>query len=472
LQKVIANNFKIRRPGGESYPGVKRYKYGEKFFTDELVVNLKARLLGIAIFLYFFIENGTLGLLPEKYYFVYRSVRISDLILYGTVFYSFLYYKEYKILIKSRSFFLVKIFLLFFLFEYFISYIKYGFNPIETFFRLKGLWSSFLVFPFLLLLQRNGLGFLIKLMFPVAIISNILYILSAVTGIPFLAGIAIVKQRLSGDIEVFRVFGGTFFGELFYLGFVYFWITKKFRLWQLSLLVLFIIPHILAFGRTAWVGFAFTILVMIILNSLRKRRIRIMIRQVVLMIILAGGIIFSFIQFIPESDFYIDALKARLLQGQDDVNYSEGTYGTRVLIQNNTLLRLWYENDIMLGIGMHPMWVIKPESHEEEIYYGAFSDVGWPAVLAAYGIIGLGLAVVLQIYLAITSFKIIKKIPDGTIYGFFVTSFFAKLLFDTLITFSYVFVSTNLWGFFNINYYLAIFIYSYEMMKRDSTDSK
>jgi hypothetical protein len=473
LQKVIANNFRLKKPVNSrpGYPGPQRFVYSDKFFTDELIVNLRARILAIAIFLFFFIENGTLGLLPEKYYFIYRNVKISDFILYGTVFYSLVYYKEYKNLIKSRSMFLIKLLLAFFLLEYFVSFLKYGFNPIETFFRLKGLWSSFLLFPFLLLLQRNGFDFLIKLVFPVAILSNILYILSALTGIPFLAGVAIVKQRLSGDIEVYRVFGGTFFGDLFYLGYIYYWITKRFRLWQLGLAILFVIPHILAFGRSAWVGLIFTVLVMVLLNSLRKRQFRILVRQAILLILLSGTLILGFIQFIPESDFYIEAVKTRLLQGQNDVNYSEGTYGSRVLVQNTSLVQLWSENDIILGIGMHPMWVIRPESREEEVYYSAFCDVGWPSILAAYGIVGFGLAIIFQIYLILKCFKIIRNIPDGTIFGFLTTAFLAKLLFDTFICFSYVFVSTHLWGFFYINYFLAVFVYNYETVKNNSKNS-
>ena len=468
MQKVIANNFKFRKNGkpAEELTDTHRFSYSEKYFTDELVLNLKTRFLALAIFAFFFIENGGLGLIPDKYVIVYRSVKISDFILYGLVFYSLFMYKEYKDLFSSKALLLPKIFLAYLLFEFLVSFIKYGFNPLEYFFRLKGVWTSFLIFPFLLLLKRKGLPFLIKIMLPIAIISNVLYILSAITGIPFLAGVSIVKQRISGDIEVFRVYGGTFYGELFYLGFVYFWITKKFRLWQMFLVVLFIIPHILAFGRTAWAYFIFIIVLMIVFNSLRKKKIRVLFRQALIMVLLAAGIIIGFIQFIPESDFYIDAVKARLSQGQEDVKYDEGTFGTKTLTQNSALVKLWSESDIILGIGMHPMWVVEPQSREETIYYSAFCDVGWPAVLAAYGLIGLILAVIIQIYFIIISYRMIRKIPDGTIWGFFTVAFFSKLVFDMVVTFSFVFVSTALWGFFFINYKIAIAVYIYEKVRQ------
>src|SRR5438046_10556565 len=104
------------------------------------------------------------------------------------------------------------------------------------------LWSSFLFLPFILLYQRIGVLFLIKIFFPVAVISNILYILSALTGIPFMPDTSIITQTLPGGIEIFRVYGGTFYGDLFYLGFIYFWITKRFRAWQIFPVILFIIP--------------------------------------------------------------------------------------------------------------------------------------------------------------------------------------------------------------------------------------
>ena len=441
--------------------------YSENFFKEELVLNMRARVLAICIFLYYFIENGTMGLVPPKLYMVYRSVRLSDMLLYGMVIYSFISYKEIKPLIKSKSFLIAKIFLAYLLFEFAVSYLRYGFNPLEYFFRLKGIWTSFLVFPYLLLVKRNGFPFLIKIIFPVAIISNLLYIVTALTGIPFLPDVSIIKQRLPGDIEVFRVFGGTFYGELFFLGIIYYWITKKFRLWQMSLVILFIIPHVLAFGRLAWVGFIFTILVMVVINSMNKRNYHILLRQAVLLIIMGICITYAFIKFIPESDFYIDALNARVFQGQDDVKHDEGTYGTRVIMQNNALVYLWMNSDIFLGIGFHPMWVLGPESREEAIIYGAFCDVAWPAVLAAYGLVGFILTLIIQFYYTFISFKIIRNSPQVNLYTFILILLFAKLVFDSTVGFSYVFVSTGLWGFFTgLNIYIPVLVYMYEDYKK------
>jgi hypothetical protein len=45
--------------------------------------------------------------------------------------------------------------------------------------------------------------------------------MSAVTGIAFLPDIGIAEQNLPGGLKVFRVYGGTFYGELFFLGFIY-----------------------------------------------------------------------------------------------------------------------------------------------------------------------------------------------------------------------------------------------------------
>lgn len=441
--------------------------YSENLFRENLVVNLRARVLAFCIFLYYFIENGTIGLIPRNYYMVYRNIRISDLLLYGMAVYSLLQWKEYRELYKSKSFLVIKILLSYLVFEFAVSTFRYGFNPIEYFFRLKGVWTSFLVFPYLLLLKRGGFPFLIKLIFPVALISNFLYLLTALTGIPFLPDVSIISQRLPGDIEVYRVFGGTFFGEFFFLGLVYFWITKRFRAWQIGLVSLFIMPHILAFGRLAWISFAFTILMMILLNSLNKKNYHLLFRQAVILIVMGIGIMFIFIKFIPESDFYVDALNARIFQGQEDVKYGEGTYGTRVIMQNSALVSLWLNSDFFIGVGMHPMWVLGPESKEEMVYYGAFCDVSWPGTLAAYGIIGFALACFIQFYYAFVAFKIIKNTKVITIYTFLLTLMFSKLMFDSTVGFSYVFLTTGLWGLFNmLNIYIPILVYSYEDAKK------
>ncbi len=457
-------NIRFRRILGYSESPAKASDllYNEKFIKDKLVVDFRTRLLAISIFLFHFIENGTLGLLPEKSYFVYRNVRISDLILYGLTIYSIVCYKEIKEMIKSRSFLMAKILILYLLFEFGVSAVKYQFNVVEYFFRLKGIWESFLVLPYMLLLRRDGFGFFFKLIFPVAIISNILYILSALTGIAFLPDVSIIKQRLPGDIEVFRVYGGTFFGDFFYLGFIYYWITKKFKVWQLAAIVLFIIPHLLAFGRTAWAFFVFTIVLMVAMNSLMKKQFRILVKHIIILVFLGIVLIISFIKFIPQSDYYVDALGERLFQGQEDVKYSEGTYGARVLLQNEALVGLWMKSDMILGIGMHPMWVVRAETHEEQLYYNAFSDVAWPSVLAAYGIIGFLITAVFQAYYIIMSFRLIKKFRVPDVYNFLVLFCLANMTFDSFVQFSYKLFSASLWGLYGkMNFFVAVIVYVY-----------
>lgn len=469
MEKTVPSAFKFRKPAFGLFPRKSRLIYDEAVFIKNLKVDLKARILALAIFFYLFIESGTLGLIPEKYYLVYRSIRISDLILYGTIAYSFIKFREYKDLFKSKSLTISKIILLYLLFEFTISAIKYQFNAIEYFFRLKGIWSSFLVFPFLLLYKRNGMMFLVKIIFPVAVISNILYILSAVTGIPFMPETSVITQTLPGDIVVFRVFGGTFYGEFFFLGFIYFWITRRFKLWHIFPVMLFIIPHILAFGRMAWATFAFTILVMVFVNSLKKRNFKLLLRQTIIMTIMCLSVLVCFIEVIPESEHYFEALQSRVFQGGDDVKYNEGTYGARVLFQNDALVRLWYNSDRILGVGMSPMWVYRPESFEEQVYYNAFCDVVWTGVLAAYGIVGFILAAIFQLYYIITSFKIIKRVKENNIQLFLLVVIFAKFFFDTFINFSFALFTMNLWGFAGITaFYVSIIACNYENEKMGS----
>ncbi len=471
MVKILSNTFRVRA-GSPGSPDVNRginETFAERYSLDNLKQANKeaflprnAKILAWFIFLVFFIENGTLGLLPRQAYFVYRNVRLSDIIIYGLTIYSLYNVKEFYDLYKSRMFIIVKILLLYYLFEFLVSSLMYDFNLLEYFFRLKGLWSSFLIFPYLLLLKRRGLPYLIRIIFPVAVISNILYILSAVTGVTFLPDTSIVKQTLPGGLEVYRVYGGTFYGELFFLGFIYYWITKRFRLYQLFLAILFITPHILAFGRAAWVYFLFTIILMLAWNALKKREFRILLRQAIVIGLFSVALIYSFMRFIPGSDYITEALSARVSQGEEDVKYEKGTYGSRV-VKNEILLELWLNSNVLMGIGMHPLWVYRPETQQEASYYGGFSDVRWTSVLAAYGLIGFVLSVIFQVYYIFNTSKLLKRVKEADLITFFLLMMMAQLLFDSFINYSYFLISVGLWGLsYHLSFYTAVVIYAYE----------
>lgn len=452
----LANNFRVSsRNINQNTP-----KYSN-ILKDSSIIPQNAKLLAWGIFLIFFIENGTLGLIPKQYYFVYRNVRISDLLLYGLTLYSLYNNKEFYKLFKSKALIIPKLILLYLLFQFIMSSILYEYNPIEFFFRLKGIWMSMLVFPFLLLLQRNGFGYLIKLILPVAVVSNILYILSAITGIKFLPEIGIAEQSLPGGLKVFRVYGGTFYGELFFLGFIYYWITKKFRLYQLGLTIIFIIPHILAFGRSAWTFFSLTIIFMLVWYALKKREFRVAFRQIIIFSILGVTLIYAFIKLIPQSDYMLEAIEARIIQGQEDIKFKEGTYGTRIA-NIQAMINLWQSTNIFVGIGMHPMWVVKPETAQEVIYAWGFSDVGWASVLTAYGLIGFILAIIFQLYYFINAAKILRQSIYNDILIFFVLVFFSRMFFDSVINITYAGLTVGLWGFFSSAFYIAALVYKKE----------
>ncbi|MCC6865625.1 MAG: hypothetical protein IT280_05635 [Ignavibacteria bacterium] len=456
----LTNNFRISSGKNNS----RNHNFSE-ILEEKNYLTLNAKLLAWGIFLIFFIENGTLGLIPKQFYFVYRNMRISDFLLYGLTLYSFYNVKEYRELFSSRAMIIAKLLLVFYLLQFVISTIKYEYNFIELFFRLKGIWMCFLLFPFLLLIKRRALGYLIKIMLPVAIVSNILYILSALTGIAFLPDIGIAEQNLPGDLKVFRVYGGTFYGELFFLGFIYQWMVKKFRVYQLFLAILFITPHILAFGRAAWLNIALIILIMFIWYSVKNKKFRLVFRQIVILTVFAGALFYAFIKFVPQSDYIFEAIKARVEQGQTDYKYKEGTYGTRVA-NIAALIGLWRDGNIIMGIGMHPLWVIRPETEEETIYAWGFSDVGWASLLAAYGIVGFLLGVTYQLYYFIISFKILKKTEFNDLLIFFILVFISRLFFDSAINYSYGGLSVGLWGFWSTTFYLAALVYKYENLNK------
>lgn len=472
MEKIINSSYGARKALNSVMALKKQFLYSELERSAKVYTSFRAGVLAFAIFLYYFIENGTIGLFPERWYMVYRNMRVSDLILYGLIAYSIYNIREYSDLFRSKSFLIAKIFLGYIVLEFFLSALRYHFDIIEYFFRLKGLWSSFLVLPYMLLLKRGGLMPLIKIVLPVAIISNILYILTAVTGQPFLPDVSIITQRLPWGMTVYRVYGGTFYGELYLFGFLYLWIAKKFKVYQLFLAILFLTPHILAFGRTAWVSIVFAIVAMVILNWFRNKNFANVFKQGIILFIFMISFMIAFVKFVPESDYYVDAIKARLLQGAEDVKYSEGTYDTRVHFQNNALVKLWLTTNPFIGVGMHPMWVVRPENHEEQVWYNAFCDVTWPAVLAAYGLIGFALALIFQLYNIIVSYKLISKLRNISILTYFLTFAFIKLIFDTFVCYSYALTSIGLWGLYFLNFYTAIFVYSYEKYQVEKKENE
>jgi hypothetical protein len=452
----LTNNFRVTR--GNKLP---RQRSFAEALEDRVVIKPNAKLLAITFFLYFFIESSTLGLIPKQFYFVYRNIRISDLLLYAMTIYSFYNIKEYRELFASNMLIIPKLFLTYLFVQFIVSSILYAYNPLELFFRLKNIWSSFLIFPMLLLLKRKGFGYLVRLILPVAIVSNVLYILSAVTGVAFLPDVDIAQQNLPGGLKVYRVFGGTFYGELFFLGFVYIWITKKFSFYQAMLAMLFITPHILAFGRNAWFYFTFSVVVMLIWNAMRKRDFRTAFRQFAIVTVFAGLLFVVFSRFIPESDVMFEAIEARVQQGESDLKYNEGTYASR-MANLTALLQLWQSGNVLFGIGMHPMWIIKPLTVEENIYAWGLSDIGWAGVLTAYGLVGFLLALIFQIYYFVKSYGICKNTRYTDILVFFALVLLIRLFFDSVISYSYKGLSTSIFGFGAIAISIAALVYKFE----------
>ena len=184
-------------------------------------------------------------------------------------------------------------------------------------------------------------------------------------------------------------------------------------------------------------------------------------RQIALMVVLLVSLIYVFIKFVPRSDYLTEAIQARIEQGEEDVQHGEGTYGTR-LASTNMLIQLWMNNNILFGVGMHPLWVIGPVTVEEGLYAWGFSDVAWASVLAAYGIVGLGMAVFFQFYYMYLSLKILKNTIRFDLYTFLVILFFSKLIFDTFFNYASNFISCGLWGFPFSVVYLGALIFRYE----------
>jgi hypothetical protein len=295
-------------------------------------------------------------------------------------------------------------------------------------------------------------------MLPVAVLSNVLYILSYITGVSLMPDISFEKQNLPGGLQVNRIFGGTFYGELFFLWYIFEWLTNKIRPSQIVLAVLFVMPHILAFGRAGWVYLIFNVIFMFFWNFFKKKEFKTLLKQGFVLSLFLVILIYSFIKFFPQSDYLTDAIEARVEQGQENIQNKTGTYGTR-LANSLALIELWLDGNFFFGIGMHPMIVLKPTTTQEVIYAWGFSDVRWSALLAAYGIVGFLFAVIFQIYYIIKSFLILKKTQTNSVYSYFTIIFLVSLLFD-ILNYSYNLVSVRLWGLPTIlSLYTAVMVY-------------
>jgi hypothetical protein len=458
MVRILTNTFK---------PHLGTLSLGRNGFEKDSTVQAenissKAKMMAWWVFLIIFIDNGTLGIFPQQLYLLYRGVFLSDILIYALIIYTFFHLDEIRKEMNSKLMIVVKFLLFFFLAMFFISVILYKADPVEYFFRLKNTWCSFLVFPYLLLMKRNGMIYLFKIMLPFAVLCNVLYILTAVTGMHFLRDTYIVKTTFEGGVKLYRVFGSTFYGEVYFLCFIYLWLTKKFRVYQLGLAILFVTPHILALGRAAWVNLAFSIFIILFWNFWRKRNFRVIFKEIVVFGILSLTLIYVFIKFIPESDIVIAGLEARFAQGEEDYSYKEGSFGTR-LDKIGVLVDLWRNSNILFGTGMHPMWVIKPETSEEAEYLNAFYEIRWAGVLVEYGAFGLLLAIIFQIVFIVSCFQISRKSKNPDIYIFLILFLLAELLFDSVINYTYNLITLNIWGLsYFFSFFVAATVYKYE----------
>jgi hypothetical protein len=126
------------------------------------------------------------------------------------------------------------------------------------------------------------------------------------------------------------------------------------------------------------------------------------------------------------------------------------------------MLTYWESNNIFIGIGMHPLWVVSPVTAEESIYAWGFSDVGWASVLVAYGLVGFILAILFQVYYFVTSIKIVKNTTKYDLLVFFILVFISKLFYDSVINYSYMGLTVGLWGFWSTSISIAALVYKYE----------
>jgi hypothetical protein len=237
-------------------------------------------------------------------------------------------------------------------------------------------------------------------------------------------------------------------------------------MYMLIPVILFSVPHILAFGRTAWIHLVFIIVLIFVWNIHRKKNFRIFVRQTIIILIFGAAISYVFIQFVPESSYISEALEARVEQGRDDYVLEQGTYGSR-LVAMTALIELWEKSNLIFGVGMHPLWVVKPVTVEETYYSWGFSDIKWAGVLAGYGLFGFALILFYQIQYLFVSARILIKYKVSDMNMFFVILMFSTLAFDSFLNYSYALVTFAVNGITpTIAFLSAITIYMNEEIKK------
>lgn len=421
------------------------YTFGDKLLAFVLIAGMlsEARLGGLIDYEFFRLIRG-----------LYIDYAIALCLLSYIMIFKFTVLFKY---IKSHIIKLVIILNVYLILELFNSYLEYDINPFIVFIKKLPLFLSVLVFVYLYAFERNLFPLLLKMIYYCSLFLSIVYILQVLAGL--LGGYNIEMEgygRLRIDIRgitVVRVWANTMGSEIFFIYNLIKMLKYKVKPMLFIHSVIFVMPTILAFGRQAWLIVLLSAVVTFF-YTVRGSAKSILFLKVSVFI----GTIFLFL-FIY-SDYtktdYFQAISYRLTMGTEDYEYGEGTYGIRAEVQTPVLLNYWAKNPVM-GFGFYPYWL----EGKDWVLYSGMTDVSAPALLAAFGVVGFSLFLILSycfFYLSILIFK--KKFTIDyyivAISIIYISSVLVKNL--TLVKVS----NFDLNGFnFTVTFYITYLLYNY-----------
>jgi O-antigen ligase len=162
------------------------------------------------------------------------------------------------------------------------------------------------------------------------------------------------------------------------------------------ILIFLIVPILIGFARSQWLAVVLTILITALVVSKKNDfNIKNIVRNIFFALVFIMLIYFIIRNVLPES--FILALSVRFLRFFSDIEYGQGTFGSRLFTIGKSI-SLWLQS---------PLWGHGP-AYAAIINMPELSDVGFTFVLVTIGLVGFLLLMILSLTVVTFGYRIIK----------------------------------------------------------------
>ena len=404
------------------------------------------------------------GLIDYEFFRLIRGLYIDYAIALCLLMYLFFF--KFGILfkyVKSNIVKLIIILNLFLFLELFYSYLEYDINPFIVFIKKLPLFLSALIFLYLYVFEKNLFPLLLKYVYYCSLFLSIVYVLQVLAGLLGSYNIEMEGYgRLVVDIRgitIVRVWANTMGSEIFFIYNLLKILREKVRPILFIHTIIFIMPTILAFGRQAWLIMLLSS-VLALFYALKGTTKSVLFLKV--SVFIGSIILFLFLYSDYTKTDYFQAINYRLTMSSEDYEYNEGTFGIRAEVQTPVLLNYWAKNPVM-GFGFYPYWL----EGKDWVLYSGMTDVSAPALLAAFGVVGFSLFLLISYSFFYISLLIYKKNYFKDFYIIAVSIVYMSSVVVknfTLIKLS----NFDLNGFnFTVTFYITYLLYNYFKYKKE-----